>query len=71
MSLNYAVPLISMLAVVLLLGAASLSPVYAQNMSGNETSGNMSAATNMTNTTVGGNMTDVDNIAPSTPVIPN
>jgi hypothetical protein len=54
----------------LLLGAASLSPVYAQNMSGNETSGNMSAATNMTNTTVGGNMTDADNIAPSTPVIP-
>jgi hypothetical protein len=58
-------------AAVSLFVLPSVDSVNAQNISGNETTGNMTAITNVTNATVSTNMTDTRNIAPSTPVIPN
>jgi hypothetical protein len=54
-------------AIVSLSAAVGINSVTAQNMTGNETGGNMTAVTNMTNATAGGNMTDTGNMTTTFP----
>ncbi len=65
MTLKRTIPvIIALAAVISLFAALEISSVNAQNITGNETGGNMTAGGNMTNTTAGGNMTSP--LAPTT-----
>jgi hypothetical protein len=65
---KYTLAIVAILAAIVSLSAAvGINSVTAQNMTGNETGGNMTAATNMTNATAGGNMTDTGNMTVTSP----
>lgn len=69
MTHQHALAMFAILATVVSLSAAVvINSVYAQNMSRNETSGNMTVGINMTNATIGGNMTDTGNMTSPTPI---